>query len=154
VIPQVIALATVGAGVYLLYRWFKHAEMTHEHRYREEVYRVVAEWMASHTAAAAAELQDALRALVEEGIVNPLLNGLREIDCEFTKLSPTTVRQTVVVLLDRDGRGTVGRLTYDMGWDDLPEEVRAGFIRTGTDTQTFRILGMNTTAPTTPEGAA
>jgi hypothetical protein len=144
---QIITAASIGAGVYVLYVWFRREGEHSESVFHENVLRAAAGCMAKHVGAESDVILAALRELVDHGTPNPVLKRLKGLECEFVKLNPSTAQRTVVVLLDSgDGQGLVLRSRDEIGWDDLPEAVRADFIRLGGDNLTFQIISQVSTA--------
>jgi hypothetical protein len=142
VTTEIVTIATVVAAGCLLYAWFRRAGSANENRFRNEILEDAAGWMGPELGAQPAEVVAALRELITQGTRPPLLARLRDIECEVTKLTPSTARRVVVVLLESKtpGQGLVGRIACEMGWDALPDLFREEFIRTGGSVHTFRIL--------------
>ncbi len=144
-IVPLLTAATVLGGTYFLHVWFKKSGAANETRFREKVLRDAAGFIAGRVGAAPDAVLEALEHLIETGATHPLLAILRGLECEVTKLSPSTARRTVLVLVEDRGEHLIGRVACELSWDELPDSVRQDFIRLGGETQIFRIITPATT---------
>ncbi len=144
---QIITAAAVVAGAYMLYQWFRAAGEHSESVFHNDVLDAEANWMAPHVGAEKEAIRAALGELVDHRTSDAVLKRLKGLECEVTKLNPSTALRTVVVVLESgDRHDLVARIPKEIGWDDLPEAVRADFIRLGGDTHTFQIISQVSTA--------
>ncbi|MGL6225263.1 MAG: hypothetical protein ACRC10_01400 [Thermoguttaceae bacterium] len=70
-------------------------------------------------------------ALLLANVITSLPDNL-EIEYEISKLSASRVRLSIRVLVkEPNGSGRLTTTEVALGWDDLPDEIRADFIRSG-----------------------
>lgn len=122
-----------------------------EDPFRHQVFKDIAEVMAKRIKAPPAEIETALRELADHERDSPALETLRRIDCEIVKQSPTHAQCTVLVALIHDGDVLLQKITRDVPWENLPQPVRADFIRSGQKTQSFVVIERQVKTATPPK---
>lgn len=108
--------------------------------FAEELLRDVAQHLASRAGGSRAELETELLALRRDPSATPGLSGVRRVDCTITKASATKASVTVRVLQVAASAPALLTLARECGWDELPREVRAGFIRQPIKEQVFVVI--------------
>lgn len=135
-LEMLFAGAAVIVGGFLVYLFFRRTGRRLDDAYREGVLEDAAEWLSGQCGIPRADIQQALRELVEGGGASPLLEFLVRIDCELVKEGPDRISRTVVVAVRRGGKLVVGRIKRELAWDELPGEVREAFMREKDKVQT------------------
>ncbi|MBE7463000.1 MAG: hypothetical protein HS116_05830 [Planctomycetes bacterium] len=116
--------------------------------FQEQVIQDAAEWMSKATGATSLSLASALHALINDHKDDPSLASLLRIDCEIVKNSPSKAQCTVVVAVNDEGRTLIGKITREVPWEYLPDEVCSEFIRNGEKVQSFTIVERKEDLPT------
>lgn len=112
-------------------RWLRAAETRADRGFRDVVIEAAAEWMSQHEGGDrdghAHRLTKAIAASAESAEPGRVLR----IDYTLTKESADEVLLTVNVLVHEPGAGaaTLGRSERVLHWDEVPQEIRAAFIR-------------------------
>lgn len=76
--------------------------------------------------------------------------GIGRVECSITKTSAARATVELRVLRVGGEKPTLLTLNREIGWDDLPGEVRSAFIRSPAKEQVFIIIGESIPASTQP----
>ena len=96
---------------------------------RDEALDASATWIASKTGAAIGTVRDALRSPDAKAGDGALQRVLR-IDVVVRRNAPGAARVSAAVALRRDdGKADVGAIEWTVPWDELPDDLRARFLR-------------------------
>jgi hypothetical protein len=140
--PQLLlTLTTLLIGGYLIYRWVQRSGQATDDAFRDSVLRDAATWLAQHLPARADTIDRALHDLIDHAQSRPILNRVLRIECTVRKTPDAAVCQrTVFVVLEGGPGALTGQITRDVGWEALPQAVRADFIQRGSVEQIFVVL--------------
>lgn len=141
----------IGAGVVLggaaVYAIVRKSGKAADIAYQDAILDDAAEWLAKHLEIPSGDVRKGLQDLTDGSDAPASLARLLRVDYEAVKEGPNSIKRTVAVAVDDEGKVVVGKITRELPWDELPGSIREGFIRGGDKTQTFLIYQRRSAVP-------
>jgi hypothetical protein len=141
-----IALGAVA--VWYLYRMYQGSQEAGTQRdFNDDVLHDAARSLGPYFHLSVEDTEAALRQLLATGSSRPELGVLQKIEYEIVKETADRALRTVHVTVGSAEQPEVGHAHRRMGWDSLPEKVKAQFLLYNSDRLTFPVWHRQKTLP-------
>lgn len=130
VIESVIVTGVMALMLYSGARWLGGENSKHDAAFRRQVLKEAAE--------IATQDNPADRATIERAFLqgHKIASVLR-VECVLQKVSASTVVCKTVVALPHQQGAVLRSIKRELSWEDLPSQVRADFMKHGTEDQVY-----------------
>jgi hypothetical protein len=139
----------LAVGGWYAYRWYQGQDAGTQRDFNNEVLHDAARLLAPYFQLSVEDTEDALKQLVSSGDCRAELAPLQKIEYEVVKESADRALRTVFVTVGTGEQASVGSAHRRMGWDSLPEKVKAQFVVHNSDRLVFP-LWQRRPVPTQP----
>jgi len=141
VMGPVLATAAVAVGAFLVYKWIRRGRSKKRRTFQDQAITDASNWIAEQFNKPPDEVSTALKSLIAGESQNAILEPLSRIECEIVKESPAQFKRTVIVAVNNGtGSASIGRISRNVAWEDMPANIRADFIKGGEKTLCFIVV--------------
>jgi hypothetical protein len=143
-ISGLVLVSVISVGTYyVVYKWLPKKT---EQEFNDLIQSLVTSedlvnWLVNKLEVPKNQVETALIQWMDGGKQDPIITSVLRIECGITRMKRKCLVKIAIAVKGEDGV-VMGEKECEINWEDLPQDIRRNFIRSGKPTQVF-ILASN-----------